>query len=195
MDCPKLNMVDIGRLETPRLILRPFEMADAEAMFANWASDPDVTEFMMWEPHPDVEESRRVIGRWLEGYKKHDNYNWAITLKPLGTPIGSIGFDTHEPATCSFGYCIGKAYWGREITPEAARALIVFMFERIGANRVEASYDIENPNSGRVMVKCCMTYEGTLRQAQFIPKYGIRDKVMYSLLREEYEEIKRGENR
>ncbi|MDR1570405.1 MAG: GNAT family N-acetyltransferase [Oscillospiraceae bacterium] len=191
MECPQLNRPDIETLETPRLILRKFEISDAEAMYANWASDPDVTRFMTWPTHQSVDETRGILRRWINEYSDHLAYNWAITLKPAGIPIGSIGTDLHEPLTCNFGYCISKAYWGNGFTAEASRALIAFMFDRIGANRVEATHDPENPNSGRVMQKCGMSCEGTLRQAIFTPYNGIRDKVVYSLLREEYERMRR----
>ena len=190
MECPLMNTPAVERLETKRLILRPFELDDAEAMYQNWAGDPDVPRFMTWSAHQDVDESRQIISEWINGYKNRSCYVWVITLKPLGVPIGSIGFDAHKPAVCSFGYCIGKPYWGRGLTAEAARALIGFAFDKVGANRVEATHDPENPNSGKVMQKCGMKFEGVLRQAQFIPRYGVRDKVTYSILRNEYEELK-----
>jgi ribosomal-protein-alanine N-acetyltransferase len=41
-----MNHLGTKILKTERLILRPFQLADAEAMFRNWASDPDVTRFL-----------------------------------------------------------------------------------------------------------------------------------------------------
>ena len=52
-------------LHTPRLILRPFREEDAEAMFRNWASDPQVTKFLTWPTHPNVEVSRGVLKDWV----------------------------------------------------------------------------------------------------------------------------------
>ena len=48
-------------LETPRLVLRRFTAADAEAMFANWANDPAVTEHLTWFPHGKVENTRALL--------------------------------------------------------------------------------------------------------------------------------------
>jgi ribosomal-protein-alanine N-acetyltransferase len=42
---------DTVTLETERLILRRFEFDDAEAMYRNWANDPEVTKFMTWPTH------------------------------------------------------------------------------------------------------------------------------------------------
>ena len=52
-------------IETDRLILRRFESTDADAMFQNWASDPEVTKFLTWPTHPNVEVSRFVLNDWV----------------------------------------------------------------------------------------------------------------------------------
>lgn len=79
------------------------------------------------------------------------------------------------------GYCTGSRWWHQGITSEAFSAIIPFLFGRVKANRIEAQFDPNNPNSGKVMVKCGLTYEGTLRQADLNNK-GIVDAAMYSLL-------------
>ena len=38
-------------IETPRLLLRRLLPEDAPQMYANWASDPEVTRYLRWEPH------------------------------------------------------------------------------------------------------------------------------------------------
>ena len=78
------------RLETERLLLRPFALSDAEAMYRNWASDPRVTEYLTWPAHPDPAASRRVLADWVQSYARPDTYQWAVVLKALGEPIGSL---------------------------------------------------------------------------------------------------------
>ena len=56
------------QLETERLILRRFSMNDADAMFKNWTSDPEVTKFMTWPTHQNVGVSRWVINSWIPSY-------------------------------------------------------------------------------------------------------------------------------
>ncbi|MDR1821377.1 MAG: GNAT family N-acetyltransferase, partial [Oscillospiraceae bacterium] len=63
-------------LETGRLILRRFAPSDAEAMFRNWANDPEVTKFLTWPPHGTVEVTRAVIDSWVSGYESADKYEW-----------------------------------------------------------------------------------------------------------------------
>lgn len=63
--------------------------------------------------------------------------------------------------------------------------MIRFFFEEVGAQRIESQHDPENPGSGRVMQKCGLQYEGTLRKADWSNR-GIVDACMYALLAEDY---------
>ena len=86
-----MNHCGTQTLETDRLILRRLTMADVEAVYRNWASDPEVTRFLTWPTHTDPEVTKYVIGTWLPLYEKPDYYHWAITLKANGgEPIGTI---------------------------------------------------------------------------------------------------------
>lgn len=83
------------------------------------------------------------------------------------------------------GYCIGSPWWHQGYTSEAFKALIPFFFEEVGVNRIESSHDPNNPNSGLVMKKCGLKYEGTLRQSDW-SNQGIVDASVYGLLKEEW---------
>jgi len=72
-------------------------------------------------------------------------------------------------------------YW----TSEALNTLINFFFEEVGVSRIESRYDPNNPNSGKVMIKCDMKYEGLKRQADW-NNQGICDSVEYAILAEDY---------
>ena len=59
-------------IETPRLILRKAVVEDAEPMFRNWATDPEVTKFLTWPPHESIEVTQRVVAGWVTEYEKDD---------------------------------------------------------------------------------------------------------------------------
>lgn len=181
-----MNKVGTKRIETERLILRPFTPEDADPMFRNWASDPVVTEFMTWPAHRSVEDTRGIISLWIAEYAKGDAFNWAIELKGLGEPIGSIGVVSSDEAVegVEIGYCLGRAYWGKGMMPEALCAVVDYLFDEVGARRISARHDARNPKSGRVMEKAGMTKEGVLRRAGK-SNAGICDLVYYSILAEE----------
>ena len=86
-------MTHIGTqyIETDRLILRRFELSDAQAMFDNWASDDEVTKYLTWPSYTDVSAVEQKLEQWVSQYGQDDCYRWAITLKENGPqPIGSI---------------------------------------------------------------------------------------------------------
>ena len=178
-------------LETNRLILRPFTVEDASAMYENWASDDAVTKFLTWPTHTSVDTTKALLTDWVNNYASSDYYQWAIVLKDISEPIGSISIvHTNESINMvEIGYCIGQNWWHQGITSEALTAIIPFCFKELGANRVQAKHDANNPNSGKVMAKCGMIYEGTLR-ASAKNNQGICDICVYSILKSEYDAAK-----
>ena len=171
-------------LETPRLILRPFAAEDAPAMYRNWASDPEVTKFLTWPAHSREEVSAAVLTDWVGQYNDPRYYQWAIVLRELGEPIGSISVvrQNEQVAEAEIGYCIGSNWWHRGIVSEALAAVIDYLFVQVGMNRIAARHDPNNPHSGGVMRKCGMTYEGTTRQSDR-NNQGICDAAHYAILR------------
>ena len=187
-----MNHCGTKQIETKRLILRRFRSDDSIAMYENWASDPEVTKFLTWPTHTTTDVSKWVLEDWVKSYEKEDYYQWAVILKENGdAPIGSISIVEmkEKVGLVHIGYCIGRKWWNQGITSEALKAVIDFCFEELGANRVEARHDPNNPNSGAVMKKCGMTFEGTLRQCDH-NKQGICDASYYGILRGEWEKGK-----
>lgn len=174
------------RIETQRLELRPFTMDDAQAMFENWASDPEVTKYLTWPAHGSVAITQMVLDDWVSHYGEEDYYQWAIVPKDFGQPIGSISVvsKNDQAQLVHIGYCIGKRWWHQGIMSESLKAVMDFFFDEVGVNRVETRHDPNNFNSGAVMRKCGMHFEGTLRQSDW-NNQGICDASWYGLLAEE----------
>ena len=179
-----MNKTGTQTIETHRLILRQFRLKDAEDMFAAWASDPDVTRFLTWPAHTSEDITRMVLTDWISRYGDGSFFNWAIEWKETGKVIGNISVVRIEEAIeeAELGYCLGRAYWGRGIMPEALRAVMDFLFDTVGVSRIMAGHDVNNPKSGRVMEKAGMRKEGVRRGAG-INNQGICDVCCWSLLR------------
>ena len=174
-------------LETKRLILRRFTVRDADAMYTNWASDPEVTRYLTWPAHAGVETSRAVLADWTAAYAQESCYQWAIVLKDRADePVGSIGaVDVSDDiAAVQIGYCLGRRWWHQGIMSEALGAVMDFFFDAVGCNRVAGRHDPRNSHSGMVMQKCGMKYEGTQRSADR-NNQGICDTSWYALLKDE----------
>lgn len=184
-----MNHCGTKTLETERLILRKFRLDDAGDMFRNWASNPNVTKFLIWQPYTNVDDVKAYIQSCIDCYEKADYYNWVIEYKENGQAIGNISVvELKEHTLCTvIGYCIGEGYWHKGITSEAFSKVIEFLFEEVGVNRIESTHDVNNPNSGRVMAKCGLKYEGTLRQAG-VSNQGIFDCVVRSILKSEWKQ-------
>ena len=175
-------------IETERLILRPFRSTDAEFMFRNWASDPEVSKFLTWNAHRSISDSESIINMWTAQYNDNFRYNWAIVLKELGEPIGGIDvvriYDNTD--TAEIGYDIGREWWNRGIVTEAFSAVIEYLFDEIGFKQIRAAHAAKNPASGRVMEKCGLQYEGTLRRFFRANSGELLDICYRSILREEF---------
>lgn len=178
------------RLETERLILRPFRLDDAQAMYDNWAKDPQVTRYLSWRPHEDVNVSRELLRIWVNSYAFPEFYNWAIEVKEGSVLIGSIGVAEPKDSIrmVSIGYCIGQAWWHQGYVSEALKRLLAFFFDQVGVNRIQACHEAANIHSGQVMEKCGMCYEGLMRQSIAKPD-GLADGRYYAILEEDYRKM------
>ena len=179
-----MNKVGTQRIETDRLILRRFRSEDAEDMYANWASDPEVTRFLTWPTHSSVDVTKAILSDWIPRYEDGGYFNWAMEYKDTGKVIGNISvvrliesIDAGE-----MGYCMSRAYWGQGLMPEALSAVMDHLFDVVGLNRVAACHDANNPKSGRVMEKAEMKLEGILRAAGK-NNQGICDDVWHAMIR------------
>ena len=163
-------------------------MDDVKVMYRNWASEDEVTKYLTWPAHTGVNVTHKVLEEWIQQYSKPDYYNWGSELQDTGELIGNIEADLldEEKASAFLGWCLGTRWWGQGIMPEAARAVLQFLFTEVGYNRIAAKHDSENVKSGRVMQKIGMTREGTFR-ASGKNNRGIVDEVHYFMLRDEYE--------
>jgi ribosomal-protein-alanine N-acetyltransferase len=175
-------------IETERLILRRFELADADAIFNNWANDDEVTKYMRWETHKNIEETKNVVSSWIENYNSPECYHWGLSIKSTGQLIGSIGagaIDKNDNK-CEIGYCIGREFWSMGFTTEAVKAVIHFLMFDVGLNRVEAYHSVNNPASGKVMQKTGMTFEGRAKQ-KYRCRLGFQDSDMYGIVKSEFD--------
>ena len=176
------------RMETARLVLRPFVKEDAPAMYRNWASDPEVTKFLSWPTYKTVDTAHEILNIWVPQYRDDTFYQWAIELKEIGEVIGSISVVNFDERVdmAEIGFCIGRSWWGQGMMTEAFQAVIDFLFGEVGVQRIEAGHDPNNPASGAVQRKCGLKYEGTLRRSTR-SNQGITDKTVMAILKEEWE--------
>ncbi|MBO7467824.1 MAG: GNAT family N-acetyltransferase [Bacteroidaceae bacterium] len=143
-------------MESNRIILRPWCESDAPTLY-KWASDPDVGSRAGWAPHKSVEESLEVIRTVF----KDATNTWAIELKETGEAIGAMGYGPSCNCNLSaregeplIGYWVAKPYWNRGICTEALQLMIEHIRQTTDIKSLVSGHFIDNPASGRVMMKC-----------------------------------------
>jgi ribosomal-protein-alanine N-acetyltransferase len=182
MSPPAADALTQPTLLTPRLVLRPFALADAPRI-RELAGAAEIADTTLSIPHPYPDgAAEQWIALHGEAYARCAAANWAIVPKDDGAPAGAIGLViTREHSRAELGYWVGKPYWGRGYCTEAAREVVRFAFEGLELTRVVACHFSRNPASGAVMRKVGMRYEGTFRR--HVRKWGkLEDVEFYGIL-------------
>lgn len=174
--------------ETPRLICRPFTMADCGDMLRNWIADEDIQNEYGEPVYTTLPQVEKLVGEYVEKYSNADFYRWAIIEKDCGECIGQIAYFLVDSKNhfAEIEYCIGSEFQCRGYATEAAKAVIAFGFDEINLHKVQICTKTINQPSKRVIEKCGLTYEGTLRDYFYM--YGeYVGRHYFSILRSEYE--------
>ena len=182
---------DLPELHTERLTLRRMKVGDSFDMF-EYACREDVTEFLLWKPHPSQAYTREYLQFVATHYEIGDFFDWAIIWREQEKMIGTCGFTRfdYNNNMGEIGYVINPLYRGIGVADEAVRCVMRFGFERLKLNRIEAKFMEGNLASRRVMEKTGMTFEGFHRKAMKI-KGKYETVGICSILRDEFFE---GEN-
>jgi RimJ/RimL family protein N-acetyltransferase len=171
-------------LTTAQLKLRVPRIEDADAIFEEYAADPDVTRYMTWVPHETAETVatflRDALGRHADG----SEFSWVIekSLEPGAIGMISARVRGHK---ADIGYCLTKKLWNQGYMTEAIVAIRDWLLSQPSIYRVWAVCDTENIGSARVLEKSGFVREGTLRRWMIHPNCpgGPRDCFMYGRTR------------
>lgn len=144
------------RIETERLILRPWQESDLTD-FYEYAKVDGVGQRCGWLPHKNPEQSRQILSIFIAEKK-----TFALELKENGKVIGSIGLESREEDLGiseesmgrEIGYVLNKDYWGRGLMPEAVKAVIDYCFQELNFDWLTCGHFLWNDQSRRVVEKC-----------------------------------------
>jgi [ribosomal protein S5]-alanine N-acetyltransferase len=173
-------------IRTARLHLRKPQLADAESVWSRYAQDPEVSKYLIWKPHRQMEDTQKFIQSRIDHWTAHTSYPWVMTEASTGTVIGMIEAEPNGHMV-SIGYVLERPSWGKGVMTEALRAVIAALFHVPSIYRVWATCDLENVASVRVLEKAGMQREGILRQWTIHPNISDRprDCFCYSVIRSE----------
>lgn len=170
------------RNETDRLVLRKPHIQDAFSIFNGWAQDTEVTRYLTWRPHKQVEQTMEFVRGCLAAWETQTRFPYMITIKETGEVIGMID-PRIEGSRLGIGYVAARAHWGKGYVTEATRAVMEWAFQQPTIYRVYATTDLENVASQRVLEKVGMQCEGILRRYILHPNISNipRDSYMYAI--------------
>lgn len=173
-------------LETQRLIIRPWQEDDLEALYLQ-ARDPEIGPLCGWKVHESIEESDMVLHEVL---MRPDNAAVCYKLSSHpNQPIGSVGLtpggiNWELPADeGEIGYWLARLLWGHGLGTEAAGALLRYGFEDLGLKKIYAAYFADNERSHHVMEKLGMRY---VRSFPAMTDYGTQRKEYMGISRNEW---------
>ncbi len=177
-------------IETERLVLRKLTLSDAQDVYC-YSRDPQVARYVLWSAHRSINETRFFIRSLLRQYRNHEPASYGIALKSTGQAIGTIGFSyiNNEHRCAEIGYSLARVHWNKGLMSEALAAMLEYGFSRLGLNRIEATHDVRNPASGRVMEKCGMRFEG-IHKSKLYSKGEYIDLAMYAITSRQFTQNK-----
>lgn len=173
-------------IETARLLLRPLTADDVPDL-RRWLARDEI--YTYWgRPASKGEREPELLfidaRPWVKR-KPSPDFKWGVVLKDANTVIGDLSiFDIENSRMGSVGYRFDPDMWGRGYASEALKAAIHFIFEHTELDRLQATADVRNIASNRVLEKCGFLREGTIRRGKMVSAYC--DYHIWGMLREDW---------
>lgn len=176
---------------TERLSLRPFVMADVDAVYSIQSRE-DVTRYLYWDPR-SRRQVREVVAQRANQYRLdefNDVLSLAVVRRDTDELIGSanLGWTSREHGQGELGYVLHPDHHGHGYATEVTKALLRLGFEGAGMHRVYGRCDGRNVASARVMAKAGMRREAHLRENEFV-KGEWTDELVFALLAKEWAQL------
>lgn len=171
-------------LETTRLILRPPVIKDAEAIFAKYAQDSEVTKYLIWRAHKGVDETKAFVEGCICGWKTETCFPWVVMRKEDNELIGMIELRI-VGNEADLGYVLAHEAWGQGYATEMAKAVISWALDQKEIQRVWATCDWDNKASARVLEEAGLKFEKVLKGYIVHPNISEdpRDSMLYSIVK------------
>jgi ribosomal-protein-alanine N-acetyltransferase len=169
-------------IETDRLILRKVQASDIEDVF-EFMADEQMTKYTpLFTPAKSKDDAVKFTQNILDCYEKGEPTYFGIIYKETNKLVGLIHVEIETCFRASISYLVNPAYWSKGIATEATKTIINFGFNTMGLKRIEATCDPRNTASVKVLEKCGMSYEGTLK-SYFCVNGEFCDRRLYAIIK------------
>lgn len=170
------------RLETERLVLRPFEESELDRV-RGWLADPETARY---QPPLYGEREREEAAR----LRLDAEHCLAVCLAETGEPVGELQLERGSFGVCEIACTIDRRVWGAGYAFEAVGALMTHLFTVEGMQRITALTDTRNRRACRVLERLGLAREGVMRRHSYtLGEDGerlYRDAAMYAALSDEW---------
>ena len=170
------------RIETERMILRMPRRDDADAIFARYASDPEVTRYMGFTRHASLQVTHEFLDRSERDWERDGVGVFLAESRDGATLLGSTGLHLEAPYRAMTGYILAKDAWGKGYATEALNAMAALARD-LGIVRLYAMTHPENVPSWRVLEKGGFMREGLLRRCFVFPNIDPKPVDVYCYAR------------
>ncbi|PCJ69819.1 MAG: GNAT family N-acetyltransferase [Rhodobiaceae bacterium] len=155
-------------LDGEGLRLRPLVQEDAPRVY-ELASNWNVASMLARMPYPYTESSAE---EWISGHVegRASGNSWPFAIEVRSELVGATGLSRTDDGPYELGYWIGEPYWGQGIATKAARVIVKFAFDILGADRLISGHFTENSASGRVLTN--IGFQKTGKESRFCVARG-----------------------
>lgn len=147
------------QLETKRLILRYLKEDDLESVFNNYANDDEVTKFLSWPTHKDLNDTKMIFDIWDKEDDELKKYHYFLVLKETNELIGSCCVHCFIDGNPEIGIVLGRKWWRQGLMTEAVLELIKQLFSD-GYEKIIMKAVDQNIASNKLIQKCGFKYVG-----------------------------------
>ncbi len=163
--------------QTPRLLLRPINLADARPIFDGYAQDPQVSRYMTWRPHHEIGQTKAYVEACMAATMYR---TYAMVRRLDDIVIGAFDLRRLAATRLGYGYVLGRAHWGHGFMTEALAEVVEWALRQPAIWRIGDVCDVENLASARVMQKAGLEREGLLRRWAVHPNLGEAPRDCFS---------------
>ena len=156
--------------------------------------EPELWTFVSTNPFEQLADVERYIDRLLSAQSKGDRVPLAVRDNVSGRLAGATSYLHIDAMHCSIE--IGGTWYGKEfrrtsVNTETKLLLLIHAFEYLRVNRVQFQTDSRNERSQHAIERIGAKKEGILRANKVYPSGYIRDSVVYSIVRDEWADVRR----
>ena len=141
-------------IETSRLVVRLFTESDLPALM-EVNGDDDVTRYVPYATWQSLDDAKAWFKRMADLQDAGKALQFVVTTKETGKAIGTCLLFHFEDiaASAEIGYVLGQAHWGHGYMREALTALINYAFDQMSLPNLNATFDVRNVRSTRLLLR------------------------------------------